>query len=193
MNSPSALDCSGCGQELGLEPIAESAELTCPDCHEPLSAFKSPAGTLFDCARCGGQLVEHQLLRDLLERREVYGEAAPRSVRVAVVTTTVRYVRCPACDATMNRKNFGLTSGVIVDVCKKDGIWFDAGELPRVLAFVADGGLARARKRQEEELAQSKRDAAVKAMTTPVLSTSSHDDVEHHAMGLLHMLLDLTR
>ncbi|HEX7599973.1 MAG TPA: zinc ribbon domain-containing protein [Polyangiaceae bacterium] len=123
MNSPSALHCSGCGQDLGLEPIAESAEVTCPDCKERLSAFKSAAGTLYDCGRCGGQLVEHQLLRDLLERREVYGEAAPRSVRGVAATLSVRYVRCPACGSTMNRKNFGGTSGVIVDVCKKDGIW----------------------------------------------------------------------
>jgi Zn-finger nucleic acid-binding protein len=47
----------------------------------------------------------------------------------------------------MNRKNFAEVSGVIVDVCKKHGTWFDLGELPRVLAFVAAGGLERSRHR----------------------------------------------
>jgi hypothetical protein len=44
----------------------------------------------------------------------------------------------------MNRKNFGGTSGIIVDVCAKHGTFFDTGELPRVLAFVRRGGLTRA-------------------------------------------------
>lgn len=35
-----------------------------------------------------------------------------------------------------NRKNFGRSSGVIVDICRRHGVWFDRGELPRVLAFV---------------------------------------------------------
>jgi len=55
----------------------------------------------------------------------------------------------------MHRRNFGRSSGVIVDVCAVHGLWFDRGELPRVLAFVAGGGLERAeaRRREEERLA----------------------------------------
>lgn len=45
----------------------------------------------------------------------------------------------------MHRKNFGATSGIIVDICSRHGSYFDAGELPRVLEFVRRGGLARAR------------------------------------------------
>jgi Zn-finger nucleic acid-binding protein len=159
LNAPVALHCSGCGQELGLEPIGESAELSCPDCHEALSAFRSAAGTLYDCAGCGGQLVEQPLLVELLERRELYGGAAPRpAARRNENLGRVRYVRCPACGVHMNRKNFGASSGVIVDVCRKHGMWFDEGELPRVLAFVESGGLARARQREAEEQAQALRD-----------------------------------
>ena len=53
--------------------------------------------------------------------------------------TRTSYIPCPECAGLMNRKNFGGTSGVVVDVCKKHGTWFDLGELPRVLAFVAAG------------------------------------------------------
>ncbi|MEO8874855.1 MAG: hypothetical protein ABI461_04640, partial [Polyangiaceae bacterium] len=45
----------------------------------------------------------------------------------------------------------------VVDVCKTDGVWFDAGELGDVLAFVERGGLEEARKREIDDLHESKR------------------------------------
>jgi hypothetical protein len=59
----------------------------------------------------------------------------------------------------MNRRNFGGSSGVIVDVCSSHGLWFDLGELPRVLSFVEAGGLARAKLREAE--ANERRAAAL--------------------------------
>jgi hypothetical protein len=56
----------------------------------------------------------------------------------------------------MNRRNFGGTSGVIVDVCAQDGVWFDTLELPRVLAFTEAGGLELARQRQRAERDRSR-------------------------------------
>src|SRR5262249_35738226 len=113
------------------------------------------------CPKCGGQLVEHGLLRDLLERREVYGHTAPRHTArpPPLAAAPVRYVPCPTCGQLMNRKNFAGISGVIVDVCTNHGIWFDRGELPRVLAFAESGGLARARKRQIDDLERARKDA----------------------------------
>jgi hypothetical protein len=46
----------------------------------------------------------------------------------------------------MNRKNFGGTSGIVVDVCALHGTFFDAGEHPRVLELVRRGGLAKAQR-----------------------------------------------
>jgi len=51
----------------------------------------------------------------------------------------------------MHRRNFGRTSGVIVDVCEIHGTWFDVGELPWILGFVARGGLERAQLVELEE------------------------------------------
>jgi Zn-finger nucleic acid-binding protein len=59
----------------------------------------------------------------------------------------------------MNRVNFGKVSGVIVDVCRAHGTWFDGGELTRVVSFAAFGGLTKARRREEEE----KKEAAAAA------------------------------
>jgi Zn-finger nucleic acid-binding protein len=113
-----------------------------------LQAFRAGAGSLYACERCGGQLVTHGLLRALIEQRETLGSAAASSAdapRGNPLKEPVRYRPCPACGQMMNRKNFGGTSGIIVDLCTSHGTYFDAGELPRVLEFVRRGGLAKAR------------------------------------------------
>jgi Zn-finger nucleic acid-binding protein len=68
--------------------------------------------------------------------------------------TAVRYIQCPTCKRTMNRRAFGRVSGVIVDVCRDHGVWFDAGELSEVLAFLERGGLELARERERQEAAE---------------------------------------
>lgn len=153
LNFPDDLRCRGCGAELGLEPAAEASELSCPDCRQVLKAFSAGSGTLHACERCGGQMVAHGLLRALLESREVLGSAVPSvadAPRDNPLAKPVRYRPCPRCAQMMNRKNFGSTSGIIVDVCSLHGSFFDAGELPRVLEFVRRGGLLRAKAALEQ-------------------------------------------
>lgn len=88
--------------------------------------------------------------------------------------TRVTYLRCPACQKTMNRQAFGRISGVVVDVCKSHGIWFDAGELAEVLSFIERGGLAKARERELEELGQARRKAiAERTLAEHALAGSS--------------------
>lgn len=69
----------------------------------------------------------------------------------------VRYRICPECETTMNRVNFARISGIIVDVCKTHGSWFDVHELPGVLEFVRKGGLDTARRKEKEQLADERR------------------------------------
>ena len=57
----------------------------------------------------------------------------------------------------MNRRNYGKRSGVIVDVCRAHGVWFDNEELTRVLEFVRAGGLQETRRREAEELREERR------------------------------------
>lgn len=147
LNYPDDLHCRGCGDELGLELLPLASELACPDCQLPLKSFSAGSGVLFSCERCGGQLVSHELLRALLEERQVLGNAVPSGAGVPrsnPLLTPVRYRPCPQCTQMMNRKNFGSTSGIVIDVCSLHGSFFDAGELPRVLAFVKRGGLRKA-------------------------------------------------
>jgi Zn-finger nucleic acid-binding protein len=151
MSAPDAMHCAGCGRALGLEPIARDGTLPCPDCHTPMSALDCGPGAVLDCGKCGGQFVEVAALRDLLERRTLDAGVVRPPSSARAVAAPVRYVACPVCRALMNRRNFGGASGVIVDVCAKHGTWFDRGELPRVLAFVESGGLARRRELDAQE------------------------------------------
>jgi len=158
MNMARAQHSSGCGAELGLIVESSLHGGQCSDCHAPLSRVSEPAGSLLNCRKCGGQFVEHALLRSLLETHEQTAQAFPdgpyqRPPRATI--ERVHYRPCSVCQQMMNRKNFGGASGVIVDVCARHGTWFDAGELPQVLAFVKSGGLVRERAREQERLRQA--------------------------------------
>jgi Zn-finger nucleic acid-binding protein len=48
----------------------------------------------------------------------------------------------------MNRSNFARSSGVIIDVCKHHGVWFDADELPKIIGFIHKGGMELAREKE---------------------------------------------
>lgn len=160
MNTVDALHCSGCGFELGLEPFTDPAKLVCPTCRIPFDQYGGEAGSLFDCSGCGGQFVQHALLKDLLRRQQVYVLQAARPRRLSLREPVV-YRPCPSCQTMMNRQNFGKSSGVIVDVCTRHGVWFDAGELPRVIEFVRSGGLARAEEAERETRKRAARAAAL--------------------------------
>lgn len=145
MNPPEGEHCSGCGERLGLLPATLPSTLACPECAEPLQAFDGNPGQLHDCNRCGGQFVEHEVLCNLIERRRRFVEGhAPGPL--APLAREVRYFPCPGCQEFMNRRNYGGSSGIIVDYCARHGVWFHAGELPRLLGYVARGGLADGRR-----------------------------------------------
>jgi Zn-finger nucleic acid-binding protein len=192
MSIPDAVHCAGCGAVLGLEPVGEPDYLKCPRCLVDLEVFRGGSGKLRDCGHCGGQFVEHVLLRDLIERRELYGSVAPRAFRKRnPLTQPVHYVPCPECRTLMTRRNFGGASGVVVDICAPHGIWFDIGELPAVLSFVESGGLASARRRELEEAERKRRDSQV-TFTSPAVSGSalSSGETEDFVMSAAGALLD---
>ena len=143
---------------------------------------------MLDCDGCGGQFVEHALLRDLLEHREKLGRLALHETpRQKLALQEVRYFACPECDQLMNRKNFGGTSGIVVDACTKHGIWFDAAELAGVLAFVSGGGAPTLQGRSMA--AEFKPTAGVAQIATFAISREKKDGAKAHpAPGEVIML-----
>ena len=51
----------------------------------------------------------------------------------------------------MSRAGKPGKSGVIIDHCAKHGLWFDGGELHKIIAWIGDGGLARRDRARDEE------------------------------------------
>ncbi len=112
-----------------------------------------------DCSECLGLFLDRATIDRLgtVEGRELR-VAFPKRARY-VEQGPVRYIKCPVCDRLMNRTIFGKMSGVIVDVCKDHGVWFDAGEINAVVDFVEQGGLERAQRK-----ARADHDAEAKSL-----------------------------
>jgi Zn-finger nucleic acid-binding protein len=62
----------------------------------------------------------------------------------------VSYIKCPVCSQLMNRINFGVRSGVIVDRCKGHGVWLDGGELRHLMEWMKLGGKLLDQQHQEQ-------------------------------------------
>lgn len=60
----------------------------------------------------------------------------------------VKYLACPICKERMSRRQFAIGSGIVVDRCIHDGVWFDAGELELAAAYFEAGGPADAARRK---------------------------------------------
>jgi Zn-finger nucleic acid-binding protein len=179
LNGADFMHCGGCGRELGLEPLSVPSDLSCPECRRPFAGFTGGAGRLSECTVCAGQFVEHALLKELLERREVLRGVVENPRRENPLGQAVRYLPCPACGSVMNRKNFGESSGIVVDVCTAHGVWFEAGELPRVLAFAQAGGLERARLRRESEQKRLDRERRIsEALARPMPVENETNDLQ---------------
>lgn len=165
LQAPGNFACGRCGAPLELEPMLDATDAPCPRCRAPLEAAGGDV-SVSECARCGGIFVVKEALVRILAVAEVsgpVGKTAPASL------TEVRYLPCPQCHTTMNRVNFGRASGVIVDVCRTHGTWFDPGDLTRVIAFVGSGGLIKARARENEAArAAQARLAAERAELVPL-------------------------
>jgi Zn-finger nucleic acid-binding protein len=148
--------CTRCGAEVVRTETQDDTPMNCPRCNEPLHALQLGPTPVHECSACGGLWLDPATLQKLCDVRDehaaVVSVLASRVPSSTVPTDTVRYIPCPRCKKLMNRVNFAHSSGVIVDVCKSDGVWLDRGELQRVLEFVEKGGLAAARERQKEQL-----------------------------------------
>lgn len=127
----------------------------CPRCGAPLEALRIVETGLSGCTKCDGLWVDVATFENICADREKQSAVlgfinthAPRGLPM----TKVNYVPCPTCSGLMNRNNFARASGVIVDICKQHGVWFDADELPAIIEFIRKGGMELARQREKNEL-----------------------------------------
>jgi Zn-finger nucleic acid-binding protein len=164
------------------------------------------SATVLECERCLGLWLDvpsfEKICADREQQSAVLGIASHAPTDAAHETSKVNYVPCPECSQLMNRLNFARCSGVIVDVCKQHGTWFDRDELSRIVEFVHGGGLTASRAKekleiaeQREQLRQEQRDLDLR--NSGAIGIGAIGDPDDHrltgiasARGLLKFLLE---
>ncbi len=165
--------CPHCGAAATEPDAAQLSVLKCPRCKIDMAPIKIGAEAMRECDRCGGLWVEVAAFERICADREqqsiVLGGASlvpGQQVSVGRGTSPniregsnrsseppkISYAPCPQCGQLMNRINFARCSGVVVDVCKGHGTWFDCDELREIVEFIRAGGLDLARQRERREI-----------------------------------------
>jgi len=148
--------CPRCGAKT-VQPEIKSKENLgkCPRCQIRLSLLKIEEINLRECQKCDGVWADAEIFETVCARREsqaaVLGLMAKKSSALEN-KNPVRYIPCPDCSQLMNRSNFARSSGVVIDICKQHGVWFEAEELPRIIEFIRAGGLDHARQKEKLEI-----------------------------------------
>ena len=151
--------CPSCGAGAVQPNEVASAGRKCPRCQIEMQVVAIGDSKVLECAKCLGLWLNTQSFEKLCADKEqqsvVLGNAtlADRSIQ----QTKVNYVPCPECSQLMNRANFARCSGVIIDLCKQHGIWFDRNELSRIVEFIRSGGLEMSRAKEKNALEEERR------------------------------------
>jgi Zn-finger nucleic acid-binding protein len=148
--------CPHCGAGATDTRAADLSVLKCPRCQLNMKSIELGAAPMRECEKCAGLWLEVAAFEKICANREeqaaVLGGASPVPGKQPHEEEQVRYVPCPQCRQLMNRINFARCSGVIVDVCRGHGTWFDRDELSSIIRFIRDGGLEQSRNREKHEL-----------------------------------------
>ncbi len=159
-NAENARFCAGCG--VGFDPetvVVEGIELPCTDCGVLMPPRQIGGIAINECPGCNGVWVPEGKFDYLVDRAiEARKNADPGDARIAdprvkgsnPYRQRVKYRKCPACDAHMQRKNFRKSSGVIIDTCNRHGTWLDADELEQIAGFILSGGRPQAQRNLED-------------------------------------------
>jgi Zn-finger nucleic acid-binding protein len=158
-----ARHCAYCGAEATRGEAPPRPVRPCPECGTDLHPALVGSVTLDECTRCGGIWVDPTSFERICAEREeqavVLATAFPAPVPrpPGAAAGPLRYWPCPECRRLMNRQNFAHVSGVIVDVCKGHGVWFNHGGLRQIVEFIRAGGLEHAREQEKSELEDERR------------------------------------
>ena len=145
--------CPHCGAEASRGPAEDVTGLTCPDCQVSLVRVMLAETPLAECERCFGVWLDTKTFERVCAERErqaaVLGKPVPQEIDVRKAW---RYLPCPQCRQLMHRVNFASQSGVIIDLCKDHGVWFEREELRKIVEFIRAGGMQEAREAQIRRL-----------------------------------------
>jgi Zn-finger nucleic acid-binding protein len=152
--------CPHCGHTLASPTSADTTHLHCPRCRIPLENFNIGHIQLRDCEKCCGIWVDRPTFQKICADREEQAAILGFPIAIARDQNPPKrgYIPCPQCRELMTPTQFSRRSGVIIDVCRSHGVWFDREELRHIVEFIRAGGLDRARAIEKEELARARRE-----------------------------------
>jgi len=111
--------------------------MNCPVCKEPLVVLELEQIEVDYCTSCDGVWLDAGELELLLETDEERNRLINLFQEAAAVKE--KSSDCPICGKHMLKFYIGEQEKVLVDKCKKNhGIWFDKGELKKVVEFGSD-------------------------------------------------------
>lgn len=204
-----SLHCSRCGAKAERTPSVSEhlARRRCPRCRVEMESVAVGSASLRECARCTGLWVDVESFEQIISEREQQSAALgaasiiPKEAggNTGNEPNKVRYVPCPECNQLMNRVNFARCSGVIVDVCKGHGTWFDQDELRRIVEFIRGGGLEVSRAREKREIEEERQRLRQEQLTANLHHRTraslndgqdTHRSVVNAARELLKLIVD---
>jgi Zn-finger nucleic acid-binding protein len=152
--------CGHCGASAVLTEVSPAdGDGECPRCKIRLDRLLIENIELNECSRCNGMWAGVETFESICSKREdqasVLGFIEERTNPLEPLAQ-ISYVPCPDCKQLMNRNNFARASGVIIDLCKHHGVWFDAGELPKIICFIQKGGMQMARDREKLDIREQR-------------------------------------
>lgn len=111
--------------------------MNCPVCKEPLVVLELEQIEIDYCTSCEGVWLDTGELELLLETDEERNRLINLFMQAESHKEKSYY--CPICGKHMLKFHIGEQEKVLVDKCKKNhGIWFDKGELKKVVEFGSD-------------------------------------------------------
>lgn len=194
--------CQRCGAAAAVREVKDAKDRKCPRCRTEMAVVTIGSTSILECEKCLGLWLDvtsfEKICADREQQSAVLGVAAVAPSHEVRETSKVNYVPCPQCSQLMNRVNFARCSGVIVDVCKGHGTWFDRDELSHIVEFIRDGGLEASRAREKAEIKEDRRrlleqQAAVETRVSGIFRPVSHSEKLTgiaSARGLLKFLRD---
>jgi Zn-finger nucleic acid-binding protein len=195
--------CQRCGAVAAVPEVKDAKDHKCPRCRREMVSVTIGPTAVLECEQCLGLWLEaasfEKICADREQQSAVLGLASHEPTSAVHETSKVNYVPCPKCSQLMNRMNFARCSGVIVDVCKGHGTWFDRDELSHIVEFIRGGGLEASRLREKSEIQEERRrllqqQADVDSRVSAHFRRAGDDDHRLTAIasagGLLKFLLD---
>ncbi len=174
--------CPHCGAELAIAATGDAEpDRLCPRCATGLHARRVGDIVIDECRACLGLFLDHVAIKRVVvdraqSRAEALLGALPRREMAPVPPAQHMYVKCPVCRIVMNRRQFASGTGIVIDVCRAHGTFFDVGELPLIIELVMNGGLDTAQRKDIErarEAARRERDHAPVALPADYQDTGS--------------------